>query len=332
MMEYARGELGVRYRVRIWGRVASVCIISLLAGAISLALFRPAFAQTNVTGTMNIYGAGHLTAPGPGGNGGGVLPVEVAIPTGTGRTVQFGFSGTVDYGPCCPPNGPDGAAFTGVEALPQYGGLAGCDFPSRGHYLVGVFLDDSEPADPPPDSLVLPDGSFLDLFPDLRQIFFVGDGLTGEGSGTVQTFHIPDTATRLFLGFSDRCSVSPNVPGWYDDNSGTVSGTVTFSTAVGVGPERLPGLQPLRNHPNPFLLFTTLTFSTNAAAYYDLRIYDVRGRLVRTLLSASVGSGGHNVSWDGRDQGGRAVKAGIYYGRLRGPSSVEICKLLLLGD
>lgn len=301
-----------------------------LLGAVFFPVSSPAFGETAVTGNMNIYGAGHATAPGPGGSGGGILPVEVAIPAGTGRSVQFSFSGSVNYGACCPSNGPDGGVFSNVTPLPQYWGLAGCDFSTRARYLIGVFLDDSEPADPPPDSLVFVDGSFTEISPDLRQLFYVGDGLTGTGSGTTQVFHIPDTATRLFLGFSDRCSVSPNVPGWFSDNSGTVSGTVTFSGVTGVGNQRA-AIQPLRNYPNPFHRSTTLTFSSAAAARHELRIYDVHGRLVRTLLGVSEGPGEHSVRWDGRDRNGRSVKPGIYYSRLRGTYRVETRKLLVLG-
>ncbi|HEY3242752.1 MAG TPA: hypothetical protein VGM03_05305 [Phycisphaerae bacterium] len=48
------------------------------------------------------------------------------------------------------------------------------------------------------------------VMPGLRQPFFIGDGLTGTGSGAVQQFLVPDGATRLFLGTIDGCEWSNN--------------------------------------------------------------------------------------------------------------------------
>jgi flagellar hook assembly protein FlgD len=46
------------------------------------------------------------------------------------------------------------------------------------------------------------------------------------------------------------------------------------------------------------------------------RVLDVAGRLVRTLLDRSVSAGRTDLPWDGRDQAGRPVAAGVYYVRL----------------
>jgi len=55
--------------------------------------------------------------------------------------------------------------------------------------------------------------------PGLRQVFFVGDGLTGTGSGSVQTFAILDGAGILVLGFAAAFAFSGDA-GWYGDNVG----------------------------------------------------------------------------------------------------------------
>lgn len=298
-----------------------VCATPGLAGTATV--------DVTVDGTMNIYGSGHLTAPGPCGNGGGILPFETPIPAGTGRSVQFSLSGTISYGACCPTTGPDGSAGTGSVPQPQYNGLAGCNVTDRIRYLVAVFLDDSEPMDPPPDSLVVA-SDFSDLSPGLRQIFFVGDGLTGQGTGGVQTFHIPDGATRLFMGYSDRCSAStPNQPGYYSDNSGTVTGSATFTVATGVESYAPKAFRLEPNFPNPFSSNTTLSFSVKSPAVFHLSVYDIRGRLVRSLLNGWV-EGARDVSWDGRDGNGNPVPSGIYYYRLTCGSQSSTRKMLLL--
>jgi hypothetical protein len=88
-----------------------------------------------------------------------------------------------------------------------------------------------------PVPLAIPDIGFSELSPGLRQTFFGGDGLTGTGSGDQQTFNVPDGATRLFLGLQDAGPPDPSLPGWYGDNSGSVSGTVEI-----VAPAAVPAL------------------------------------------------------------------------------------------
>ncbi len=83
-------------------------------------------------------------------------------------------------------------------------GTLGISGPSgiRWNGLVGVFLDDSVPSGTAPAPLN--SGiDFTTLSPGLRQIFWIGDGLTGTGTGEVQQFFAPPGATRLFLGASD---------------------------------------------------------------------------------------------------------------------------------
>jgi len=58
--------------------------------------------------------------------------------------------------------------------------------------------------------------------PLLGQTFFVGDGLTGTGSGTVQQWVVPTGATRLFLGFADAMFFNGQA-GAYNDNTGSLA-------------------------------------------------------------------------------------------------------------
>lgn len=69
--------------------------------------------------------------------------------------------------------------------------------------------------------------------------------------------------------------------------------------------------------PNPSDGRTSLRFSTPAQADVELLIYDLRGRLVRSLVDGPRGLGSHIVDWDGRNRDGRRVPAGTYFGMLR---------------
>ncbi len=76
-----------------------------------------------------------------------------------------------------------------------------------------------------------------------------------------------------------------------------------------------PGL--LQNSPNPFCRSTAILYSIGSAvggqpSAVNLSIYDLAGRLVRTLVDAEQGPGSYSVTWDARDLLGRDVPTGIY--------------------
>ncbi|MCC6422314.1 MAG: hypothetical protein IT447_02455 [Phycisphaerales bacterium] len=87
--------------------------------------------------------------------------------------------------------------------------------------IVGVFLDDSKPnmTSPPPTlNFSTPESrDFTTLSPQLKQVFFIGDGMTSDE--IVQQFIIPSGATRLFIGQMDE----------YEWNNNTGNRTYRFS-------------------------------------------------------------------------------------------------------
>ncbi len=70
------------------------------------------------------------------------------------------------------------------------------------------------------------------------------------------------------------------------------------------------------NFPNPFNPETTIRFSLARAGSATLRIVDLKGRHVATLVREDLGAGDHSVQWFGQDDRGRAVASGIYVYRL----------------
>jgi hypothetical protein len=121
-------------------------------------------------------------------------------------------------------NDPDGVgAGSPDSSTNSIGGLAGITAPNAG-YLVGVFENATEPLDPAPARLdfSLIGTNFTNLSPALNQVFFIGDGLTGDGTGAPQQFQIPNGATRVFLGLADAPGYHGD-PGGYGDNSGQFS-------------------------------------------------------------------------------------------------------------
>ncbi len=69
-----------------------------------------------------------------------------------------------------------------------------------------------------------------------------------------------------------------------------------------------------QNFPNPFNPVTTISFNLTAPGPVRLSVYDVSGRLVRTLVDeGEVTAGEHEAIWNGQDQSGRAAAAGVYF-------------------
>jgi hypothetical protein len=84
----------------------------------------------------------------------------------------------------------------------------------------------------------------------------------------------------------------------------------------------------LSSYPNPFSQKTDISFELNKAQDVSLKIYNLKGQLVRDLSSGSFAKGTHKISWDGRDNSGSAVSHGIYFSKLEADGKTLTRKLL----
>ena len=96
---------------------------------------------------------------------------------------------------------------------------------------------------------------------------------------------------------------------------GDVYGTspLTVGTAVVLSQDAVPtefGLS--QNYPNPFNPSTVIDFSVAKDSYVSLNVYDITGRLVSTLVDGNMSTGYHSALWNGIDNQGMSVSAGIY--------------------
>ena len=154
-------------------------------------------------------------------------PVQVTgLTLASGTVLTFTVTGSVNNGVGPPTDPPDGGALIGA---PANDGIAGINAPLNS--LVGVFLDNSQPdSTAAPATLDFSPGglgtSFSTLSPGLKQVFFIGDGLTGNGTGAQQRFVVPAGATRFFLGTDDGF-------GWYN-NTGAFNVTAVLAPVASV--------------------------------------------------------------------------------------------------
>jgi hypothetical protein len=88
--------------------------------------------------------------------------------------------------------------------------------------------------------------------------------------------------------------------------------------------------QLAQNTPNPFNPQTKIAFVIGRAGYATLDVYDLRGRLVRSLVAGELGVGPQEVVWNGLDNTGTRVSSGIYFYRLVTTDAVETRKMVVL--
>jgi len=100
---------------------------------------------------------------------------------------------------------------------------------------------------------------------------------------------------------------------------------------VGKGKESPPALSVLeQNYPNPFNPRTCIKFSTVQPGPLVLRIFDVAGRAVRTLVDGWREPGVYNEVWNGKADDGRVLPSDVYFYSLRTAESETTGKMVLL--
>jgi hypothetical protein len=102
------------------------------------------------------------------------------------------------------------------------------------------------------------------------------------------------------------------------------------ASGAGVDVADVSGIRLGRNVPNPFSTETTISYNLRSKGRINLDVYTLTGRLVRTLVDGSVGAGSHQVTWDGKDNRGRAVGSGVYYYRMNVEDDTQAGKMILL--
>ncbi|HPD73658.1 MAG TPA: FlgD immunoglobulin-like domain containing protein, partial [Candidatus Krumholzibacteria bacterium] len=102
--------------------------------------------------------------------------------------------------------------------------------------------------------------------------------------------------------------------------------TITLDTTDVPVPAQL-GLD--QNQPNPFNPRTEIAYELPRAQEAALRVYDVQGKLVCTLVEGMQAAGRHSVTWQGRDEHGGAVSSGLYFYRLTTDGGELVRKMTL---
>ncbi len=136
--------------------------------------------------------------------------------------------------------------------------------------------------------------------------YVIGGYTESFGNGN-RDFYLIRTNREGYLGLEDGWGGDPGMP-------------VSFSLS--------------QNFPNPFNPTTTIAFEIprdpGVREPVNLAVYDIRGRLVRTLIDSPLKPGRHIVAWDGLDDGGKKVQSGIFLYRLRTGKGALTRKMTIL--
>ena len=115
------------------------------------------------------------------------------------------------------------------------------------------------------------------------------------------------------------------------DGINQIEGPVITFNPNGVEDEIKPTAFKLeQNYPNPFNPSTTIKFAIPQKEFVSLKIYDILGREVKTLLSEDRNVGTYSVKWNGVDNSGNRISSGVYFYRLKAGNFTQVKKMVLL--
>jgi hypothetical protein len=160
-----------------------------------------------------------------------------------------------------------------------------------------------------------------------------------------KSYYMYDTMGRLIVYSKDGSSSRDTIT--YDNlgrvssvSSGLVSGstysmifrqiyTYESSTALESNDEAV-SFNSISAFPNPLNPSTSLTLKLATAGKINCAIYDVSGRIVRTIAKDYMNAGTHTLRWDGRTENGKAAPSNMYFAVLSTERGTTKTRILLL--
>ena len=208
---------------------------------------------------------------------------------------------------------------------------------SRGDKLQGLVNDEGDPTS---DMTVL--GNWVEdhvkvLAYSVNRARTEGNGVEGNLLHLTYTLadgvSLPDNVSFYFTVVNiPGTSLNPellNVVCSYpsQDSPATVNTTVASADEGSILPSEYALFQ---NYPNPFNPSTQITFDVPNSEVVMLRVYNLLGQDVQTLINKSMAPGRYTVEWNGNDMLNNDVASGVYFYELRGESFISRKKMLLI--
>jgi len=166
---------------------------------------------------------------------------------------------------------------------------------------------------------------FICSFPDAEEALFLYESQSGVNQDEICALASDLNGRFVFLGF----------PLYYfdeEDASGFAEIILEELGETGAGSADIPiSKLDITAFPNPFNPVTKLYF-TLPKDYEDVKIgiYNIKGQLIRELISGSYSAGEYTIEWQGLDQENYPVSSGLYFYMLDADNEIEVNKLILL--
>jgi len=188
------------------------------------------------------------------------------------------------------------------------------------YYLTFV-----EPAEVPDPTKTGPSGGYLWI------------KMYDNNFNEIQAISLLDTAylgthpTLAIVGDSVYVAYGRSVPEPYKENIVVKVYRKDISVGIETPGDAVPvRFKLLQNYPNPFNPSTTIEYQIPISSHVVLRIFNVLGQEVRTLVNGNQTAGGYSVIWNGKNNVEEEMPSGIYFYRMRTNDFVQTKKLLLL--
>ena len=191
-------------------------------------------------------------------------------------------------------------------------------------------------------------GGYSDLDGGEPLFVVVADDVLTSGPGFQIVFNSADINGDLQVDVADEDLFTSDFFGSYNyrsdfnwDGVVNISDSILFQSGMGascesgvsgVNASQIPRQCRLyASYPNPFNPLATIPFNLPDSRKVSLKIFDISGRLVKTLISGRmVGAGRNEVVWQGRDDSGKLVATGVYFYRLEADDFSETMRMTLL--
>jgi hypothetical protein len=147
----------------------------------------------------------------------------------------------------------------------------------------------------------------------------------GGGSLSSTNYNTSATINQTAIGSLTGSNILAYVGFWYP---GILTGITEDKTDQTVDPNTLV-TRLYSAKPNPFVNQTAIRYSLSAKTKASLLIYDITGRLVKTLVNTSIEPGVYSINWNGRNDRDQQVASGVYFYQLKTDNYLKTNKLLL---
>lgn len=165
----------------------------------------------------------------------------------------------------------------------------------------------------------------------ISSVFLLSDG--SQVSGPDTTISINYTFPTKANGFIAQIG---SLPGETNPNFTMATDILRVKEGITTSVDENPGealpttFDLLQNYPNPFNPETQIRYTVGAAGPVELAVFDLQGRLVKTLIDQELPVGSHSVRWDGTDTSGAKVASGRYIYRLKAGDEIKSKMMIMV--